>query len=69
MVLAHYCESLRARGIDYPLSSVQADYRLCLGMAIAVAVQWCTVEADRDRMRWLWTRQLKRSLAAYDDWH
>ena len=69
MVLAHYCESLRSRGIDYPLSSVQADYRLCLRMAIAVAVQWCTVEADRDRMRWLWARQLKRSLAAYDDWH
>lgn len=67
-VLLHYHAGLRARGVtDYPLSTLQADYRLCVAMAIAVAVEWCVLDSDRERMHWLWTRQLHRALAAYED--
>lgn len=69
-VLAHYCESLQRRGVrDYPLSRLQTDYRLCLATTVAIPVEWCIRDADRDRMRWLWTRQLRRALAAHEDWH
>jgi thiamine kinase-like enzyme len=68
MVLEHYGASLRARGVtDYPMSEIREDYRLCLAMALAVPVQWCILEADRERMRWLWSIQLQRALAAFDD--
>ena len=68
LVLEHYGEELRAHGVaDYPMSKLRDDYRLCLGMAIAVPVQWCVLEGDRERMRWLWSMQLQRALAAYDE--
>ena len=67
-MLARYHAALVVRGItDYPMSQLDADYRLCLAMAVAVPVEWCVLESDRERMRWLWTRQLERGLAALDD--
>ena len=69
VVLEHYGDALRARGVtDYPMSRLCADYRLCLAMAIAVPMAWCIREDDRVRMRWLWSRQLQRALAAYEEW-
>lgn len=67
-LLQHYHAALQARGVDdMPLEQLHADYRLGIEMAIAVAVEWCVLESDRDRMRWLWSVQLQRALAAYDD--
>lgn len=69
LVLEHYGEALRTHGVTgYPLSKLRADYRHCLVMAIAIPVEWCIREEDRARMRWLWSMQLQRALAACEDW-
>ena len=68
LVLEQYGEELQARGVaDYPMSKIRDDYRLCLGMAVAIPVEWCILEGDRERMRWLWSLQLRRALEAYDE--
>lgn len=67
-VLDRYHAGLLARGVaDYPRERLQADYRLCVAMALAVPVEWCVLESDRERMRWLWSLQLERTLAAWAD--
>ncbi|GAB4112842.1 MAG: phosphotransferase [Roseiflexaceae bacterium] len=66
--LRRYHAALRARGIQgYSWEQLYADYRLCLIEAIAVATEWCVLEADRERMRWLWEQQLQRALIACAD--
>lgn len=67
-VLHAYHTALRARGVlDYSLQQLYDDYRLCVVQAIALAAEGCRLEDDRVRLRWLWRRQLRRALAAYDD--
>lgn len=67
-VLARYHAGLLARGVrGYPWAQLQADWRLGVLMGLLTAVEWCVLPADRERMRWLWTQQLQRALAALDD--
>jgi hypothetical protein len=66
--LRHYHESIVERGIvGYSFDRLVDDYRHCIVEAIGAAVEWCVLEDDRERMRWLWTRHLRRALAAYED--
>jgi hypothetical protein len=66
--LQRYHAALCARGVtDYTLDELESDYRLCIVEAVGVAVEWCVLEADRERMRWLWRHQLRRALSAYED--
>jgi hypothetical protein len=66
--LRHYHALLLAGGItDYTFDHLIRDYRLCIVEAIAAAVEWCVLAEDRQRMRWLWSLQLERGLAAYED--
>ena len=32
-----------------------------------VAVEWCVLEEDRTRMRWLWEQQLHKEMMAFFD--
>ena len=67
-VLARYHAGLVARGVhDYPWAQLLADWRLGVLMGLLTPVEWCVLPADRERMRWLWTQQLQRALAALDD--
>jgi hypothetical protein len=64
-----YHAALEARGVtDYTFERLIEDYRLCIAEALAVAVEWCVLEEDRERMRWLWNRELERGMVAYEDW-
>jgi hypothetical protein len=61
--------TLVERGVrGYPHERARADYRLAIGDALAIPLRWCAADADRERMRWLWTRQLARALEAWRDW-
>ena len=67
-VLTRYHAGLVARGVhDYPWVQLLADWRLGVLMSLLVPVEWCVLPTDRERMRWLWTQQLQRALAALDD--
>ena len=67
-VLRRYHAGLVARGVhDYPWAQLLADWRLGVLMCLLGPVEWCVLPTDRERMRWLWTQQLQRALAALDD--
>jgi hypothetical protein len=67
-VLRRYGAALAALGVrGYGLERVWEDYRLCVPQSAYVAVEWCVLEEDRERMRWLWTAQLERALTAMAD--
>lgn len=67
--LAEWHRTLVARGADDPGEEFLAeDYRFFLAEALATPLRWCADDADRERMRWLWTRQLGRAMAAWEDW-
>ena len=64
-VLRHYHASLQQRGVTgYTWEQVLADYRLSLMQMVYVPMEWCLLESDRERMRWLWLVQLQRVMAA-----
>jgi hypothetical protein len=67
-LLHRYHAGLQRRGVDgYGWEQLWADYRLSAVQAAYVAVEWCVLEPDRERMRWLWTAQLARAMAAIED--
>lgn len=67
--LSAWHRTLLARGADDPGEEFLAeDYRFFLAEALATPLRWCSAEADRERTRWLWTRQLARAMAAWEDW-
>lgn len=67
-ILRHYHETLRRHGVTgYDWEDLYSDYRLCIVQNLYVPTEWCVLEEDRTRMRWLWLSQLKRSLAAFHD--
>lgn len=67
-LLERYHVALTAGGIsDYTFDHLLHDYRLCIVESVAAAVEWCVLPDDRERMWWLWSRQLQRGLAAYED--
>jgi len=68
MMIEHYHQALQRLGIhDYEWRDLWADYRLCAVQAVYVAVEWCVLESDRGRMRWLWTQELSRAMSAFED--
>lgn len=67
-LLRHYHEELVRRGVrDYSWEQLWQDYRLAAVQAVYVAVEWCVLEEDRERMRWLWSAELRRAFAAFED--
>lgn len=49
---------------DYPWAQVLADWPLAVAQCLAVPLEWCAEPEAMQRMRWLWTLQLQRVLAA-----
>lgn len=67
-MLKRYHGALRERGIvDWPWDLLWDDYRLCIAEALMVAIEWQVLEADRERMRWLWERELQWATTAFDE--
>jgi hypothetical protein len=67
-VLRHYHSELARRGVaDYPWERLWADYRLAAVQSLYVAVEWCVLPQDRDRMRWVWRPQLDKAMRAFED--
>lgn len=67
-VLRHYHESLLSRGVSgYGWEALLSDYRLCVVQSIYVATEWCVVEEDRAKMKWVWLPQLRKAMATYFD--
>jgi thiamine kinase-like enzyme len=65
-ILRHYHAALAARGVaGYSWERLWDDYRLCAVQSVYVAVEWCVLAEDRERMRWLWTLELRRAMAAF----
>lgn len=67
-LLRAYHEGLLRRGVaGYPWQRLWDDYRLAAVQSVYVAVEWCVLEEDRERMRWLWSAELRRAMAAFED--
>jgi hypothetical protein len=67
-MMRHYHAALVRRGIDdYGWDELWRDYRLSAVQAACVAVEWCVLEADRERMRWLWKVELQRAMDVFED--
>jgi len=67
--LRAYHDALLAYGIaDYTWEQLRADYQLCIAESLFVAIRWCTKPDTRERMKWLWSEQVKRAMNAYLHW-
>jgi hypothetical protein len=67
-VLRAYHEGIRRRGVTgYGWEELLVDYRLCAVQSVYVATEWCVKEEDRERMKWVWLPQLRKSMTAYFD--
>jgi len=67
-MLRQYHEGLLRRGVrGYGWDQLWADYRLSAVQAAYVAVEWGVLEADHERMRWLWSAELRRAMQAIAD--
>jgi hypothetical protein len=60
-------ELARLHAYCYSWEECQEDYRLCLAHGIYTAIGWGT-DPDMKSMKWLWAKQLQRSIAAFSDW-
>lgn len=68
-MIQHYHQSLVKFGVkDYSFENCLEDYKLCVAHGIYTAIEWGTNEKDIVNMKWLWQKQLKRSLTAFTDW-
>jgi hypothetical protein len=52
---------------DYTWDQVRADWPIAVAQSMDVPVEWCSKDATRDAMRWLWSMQLDRVRAALAD--
>jgi hypothetical protein len=67
-LLRAYHDGLLRRGVTgYPWDRLWRDYRLTAVQSVYVAVEWCVLPEDRERMRWLWSAELRRAMAAFED--
>ena len=66
-VLRHYRVALGEAGVDLSWDDLLRDYRFSVAQCLEFAVEWCVLPKDRTGMRWLWERQLRRSLAAWEE--
>lgn len=68
-MLKKYHESLLRFGVTgYSWEECRQDYRLCIAHGVYVAVQWGENEDELKNMKWLWEKQLRRSMTAFHDW-
>ncbi|MFC0211893.1 phosphotransferase family protein [Paenibacillus chartarius] len=68
-VLRAYYDSLVEFGVtDYTWELTLSDYRLSALQCFYVAASWCVNPEERTNMRWLWSAQLERACAFYQDW-
>ncbi len=69
-VLQEYHRQLMLRGVhDYSWEQLLADYRLCVIQGFYVPTEWCGSEKTLHEMKWVWWRELRYTMAAFDDWH
>jgi hypothetical protein len=66
-ILRQYHDSLSVLGITCAWDQLLRDYRLCAVQSLYVAASWCLDAAERERMRWVWQPQLRKTLAALED--
>lgn len=68
-ILHHYHEMLTRRGIQgYTWEQLWDDYRLCLGMGVYIAVEYCRGGINQST-KWVWLPMLQKALTACDDLH
>ena len=68
-LLASYHRTLVGRGVrGYPWRRLVEDYRTCLPHAVWTGVEWGTDAAALRDLRFLWSAQIERGLAALEDW-
>ena len=58
VVLRHWHEALEQP--EYSWDDALADWRLSVEQCLGVPMEWCSKEATREPMRWLWEAQFKR---------
>lgn len=64
-VLRHYHAVLQRRGVTgYSWEQLLYDYKLSVIQMVYVPIDWCVVDSDRERMKWLWSAQLERVMTA-----
>ena len=51
---------------DYRFDRLWEDYRLSVVQSVYVAVEWCVLENDREEKRWLWSRELRTAMSAFE---
>jgi Ser/Thr protein kinase RdoA (MazF antagonist) len=67
-ILRHYHEQLERRGIaEYTWDQLMRDYKLAAVQSVYVAVEWCVLEEDRTKMRWVWEPKFQKAMAAFFD--
>lgn len=69
-ILQEYHASLVRNGVsNYDWEQLMNDYKLTAIQSLYVATQWCVLEEDRRKMRWVWFPQLCKSMTAFFDLH
>lgn len=67
-ILREYHGQLVANGIEnYRWEQLLDDYKLSAMQTFYVVSEWNIVDDDRERMRWLWTKELQRAIALFND--
>lgn len=67
-ILKEYHEQLTINGItNYSWEQLLDDYKLVAMQTFYVVSEWNIKDDDRERMRWLWTKELDRAIAVYND--
>src|SRR5260370_21730726 len=68
-MLKHYHDALTTFGVtDYSWDQCESDYQLCIRYGMYVAVGWGLNKQQLSAMKWLWEKQLRRSMEAFLDW-
>lgn len=68
MLIEHWHGALVGRGVrGYSLAQAWDDWRLCSLKQMIVPARWCSEGDAVTRMRWVWEPQLRRVLAAVED--
>src|SRR5581483_2366651 len=68
LILKEYHEHLVANGIaNYRWEELLEDYKLTAMQTFYVVSEWNIIDDDRERMRWLWTKELQRAIALFHD--
>ncbi|WP_445634825.1 phosphotransferase [Nostoc sp. DSM 114161] len=67
-ILREYYACLLRNGVSgYDWEQLIEDYKLTAVQSLYVSTEWCVLEEDRRKMKWLWFPQLQKSMAAFFD--